>query len=207
MRRFLVIVSILISFITIQSLGIETNAFFAKKTSKQEQAREKYQQEMRKSEPKEDYNYAKAYENLKDTKVEFIHDEDPDEYYETQKVYFSPYPLMRLTQPLYMKKQTIQPGFYLLTPRDYAGQRCVLFKQGGKIKHIIPVWQYKTVIPEFEYNKPPKRWWQIRDRYVFQTQYYERKIHTKDVYGGEFYEIDLYYMDGLSKMLFKKHPY
>ena len=60
--------------------------------------------------------------------------------------------------------------------------------------------------PGTEYQKPPKRWWQIRDRYTFQTQYYERKIRAFDVYA-DFFEIDLYYRDGLSKMLFKKNPY
>ena len=72
--------------------------------------------------------------------------------------------------------------------------------------HVVPIFEYKKVIPELEYQKPPKKWWQIRDRYTFQTQYYERKNRAYDVYS-EFYEIDLYFHDGLSKMIFKKNPY
>lgn len=199
------IILILICFI-FQNIVFENNIALAKKPSKEELEKQKYMQEMNNSQPKIDFDYQKAYENLEEIKVEFIHDEDPDEYYDTQKIHFSPYPLIRLTQTLYMHNQTIAPGFYLMTPREYNGKKCVLFKQAGKIKHVIPIFEYKTVIPELEYNKPPKKWWQIRDRYVFQTQYYERKIRAFDVYA-DYYEIDLYYQSGLSKMIFKKTPY
>lgn len=177
-----------------------------KKKSKQEIEKERYMKEMRASQPRQDFDYETAYKNLKPIKVEFIHDEDPDEYYDTKKIHFSPYPLIRLTQTLYYLDKKIEPGFYLLTPREYAGQRCVLFKQAGKIKHIVPIFEHKKVFPELEYNKPPKKWYQVRDRYTFQTQYYERKVRAFDVYS-EFYEIDLYYQSDLSKMIFKKNPY
>lgn len=207
MKRFLAFFNLILFFFIFQSLSFENTAALAqKKPTKKQLEKERYMKEMMNSQPKEGFDYQKAYDNLEEVQVQFIHDEDPDEYYDTQKIYFSPYPLIRLTQTLYVQKQTIEPGFYLLTPREYLGKKCVLFKQAGKIKHIVPIFEYQTVVPELEYQKPPKKWWQIRDRYTFQTQYYERKIHAFDVYS-EFYEIDLYYHDGLSKMIFKKNPY
>ena len=205
MGKFLKIFLILTLFV-FQCFEFENNSALAAKKNKKEIAKENYMKEMEASQPKKDLNYQEIFDNLQDVQVQFIHDEDPDEYYDTQKIYFSPYPLIRLTQTLYVRNQVIKPGFYLMTPREYNGKRCVLFKQEGKIKHIVPIFEYKTIIPEFEYQKPPKKWWQIRDRYTFQTQYYERKVRAFDVYS-EFYEIDLYYRDGLSKMLFKKNPY
>ena len=209
MKKIIAILSLISFAVVFQCISFESNAVFAakeKKKSKKEIQKELYMKEMRESQPKEGLDYQKAFDDLQDVQVQFIHDEDPDEYYDTQKIYFSPYPLIRLTQTLYVRKIVIQPGFYLLTPREYGGKKCVLFKQGGKIKYVVPIFEYKTVIPELEYQKPPKKWWQIRDRYTFQTQYYERKVRAFDVYS-EFYEIDLYYRDGLSKMIFKKNPY
>ena len=209
MRKFLLSFIIFAIFLTMIFAPFEGNKAAARqsrKEKKEQLAKERYMKEMKESQPKSGFDYEKAFNNLEEVKVQFIHDEDPDEYYDTQKIYFSPYPLIRLTQTLYVNKQTIEPGFYLLTPREYAGQRCVLFKQAGKIKHVVPIFEYKTVIPELEYQKPPKKWWQVRDRYTFQTQYYERKIRAFDVYS-EYYEIDLYFHDGLSKMIFKKNPY
>ena len=205
MGKFLKIFLILF-FIICQLYAFDCDAMAAKKKSKEEAAKENYMKEMEASQPRKDLDYQTIFDNLQDVQVKFIHDEDPDEYYDTQKIYFSPYPLIRLTQNLYVRNQVITPGFYLMTPREYNGKKCVLFKQAGKIKHVVPIFEYKTVIPEIEYKKPPKKWWQIRDRYTFQTQYYERKVNAFDVYS-EFYEIDLYYRDGLSKMLFKKNPY
>ncbi|MCQ2958147.1 MAG: hypothetical protein MJ180_04500 [Candidatus Gastranaerophilales bacterium] len=198
-------------FITILLLCFVVSAFDcnianAKKPSKEEQQKQLYLKEMNESQAQEGFDYTKAFNDLKPVNVEFIHDEDPDEYYDTQKIHFSPYPLIRLTQTLYFLDKKIEPGFYLMTPREYNDQKCVLFKQGGKIKYVVPIFAHRVVVPELEYRKPPKKWWQIRDRYTFQTQYYERKIRAFDVYN-EYYEIDLYYKAGLSKMIFKKHPY
>lgn len=190
--------------ILFQNLPFENSSVQAMSDSKRKKA--KYMKEMEKSQPKKDLNYPKIYKSLETIKVNFIHEEDPDEYYDTQKIHFSPYPLIRLTHKLYVQHNIIEPGFYLMTPREYDGKKCVLFKQAGKVKHVVPVFEYKKIDPDKEYQKPPKKWWQIRDRYTFQTQYYERKIRAFDVYA-DFFEIDLYYRDGLSKMIFKKNPY
>ena len=209
MRKILVLFSLISFVFAFQCFPLEENAAFAakkKKKTKEEIKKEQYMKEMKESQAQEGFDYQKAFDELQDVQVQFIHDEDADEYYDTQKIYFSRYPLIRLTQTLYVKKMVIPPGFYLLTPREYGGKKCVLFKQAGKIKYVVPIFEYRTILPELEYQKPPKKWWQIRDRYTFQMQYYERKIRAFDVYS-EFYEIDLYYRDGLSKMLFKKNPY
>jgi len=207
MNKFLKI--LLLFLVLISQCFVVSDSVLAKKKEKktnEEIAKERYMKEMMASQPQKGFDYEKAYKNLKEVKVEFIHDEDPDEYYDTQKIYFSPYPLIRLTQKLYYLDKIIEPGFYLLTPREYAGQRCVLLKQAGKIKYVVPVFEHKKIVPELEYQKPPKKWYQVRDRYTFQTQYYERKVRAFDVYS-EYYEIDLYYQSDLSKMIFKKNPY
>lgn len=203
MKKFYLIILIFFA-ILLQNIPFEDTSAQAMSKSKSKKA--KYLREMQRYEPKKDLDYPKIYKNLETIKVNFIHDEDPDEYYDTQKIHFSPYPLIRLTHRLYVKNNVIEPGFYLLTPREYDGKKCVLFKEAGKVKHVVPVFEYKKIDPDKEYQKPPKKWWQIRDRYTFQTQYYERKIRAFDVYA-DFFEIDLYYRDGLSKMIFKKNPY
>jgi len=206
MKNFLCLLITFILFFVCEVCIFDGNTAQAKKPSKEELHRQMYLKEMSNSLPKDGFDYDQAYRDLKPVNVEFIHEEDPDEYYDTQKLYFSPYPLIRLTQTLYFLDKKIEPGFYLLTPREYNGERCVLFKQAGKIKYVVPIFEHGIVNTEIEYRKPPKKWWQVRDRYTFQTQYYERKIHAFDI-SDVYYEIDLYYRADLSKLLLKKNPY
>lgn len=175
----------------------------AKKQSKQEKIEE---YEVRNTQPKADYNYEDIFKNLKTAQVKFIDQVDPDEYYDAQKLYFSPYPLFRVTDAMYVAGQVVQPGYYLLTPREYDKQKVVLFKEGGKVKNVVPIFEHELINKKLTYQKPPKKWYQIRDRYEFQTQYYETKILAYDLYG-DFFEVDLYYREGLHKMIFKKNPY
>ena len=77
--------------------------------------------------------------------VKYIHDIDPGEYYDTQNSTWSPYPLFRLTSPLYFKDIAIEPGYYLLTPREHKGDWYILFKEAGKIKYIVPVYEREIV--------------------------------------------------------------
>ena len=150
-------------------------------------------------------DYAKIFSDLPNIKVEYIESEDPDEYYDVKDYYFSPYPLLRLTRPMYVCDLTIQPGFYLLTPREYNGHKVILFKDNGKVKYVVPVYEYEHVIVEQEYTKPKKKWYQIRDRYTFQAPYYEQKMKVYDAYSDSRYTIiDLYYRSGRYKTIYKK---
>ena len=154
MKKIFTIFCLLAFLFGLQCVCIDRNAAYARQSKKEKQAqleKERYMKEMRDSQPKEGFDYQKAFDELSDVQVQFIHEEDPDEYYDTQKMYFSPYPLIRLTQTLYVKKEVIQPGFYLLTPREHDGKWYMLFKQNGKVAHIIPVYQ-RDLVPETFYE-------------------------------------------------------
>lgn len=81
----------------------------------------------------------------------YQHDIDPDQYYDMENTTWSPYPLLRLNSALYFKDKIIEPGYYLLTPRKYQDCWYILFKEAGKVKHIIPVYD-RGVTPETFYK-------------------------------------------------------
>lgn len=92
----------------------------------------------------------------------YVHNVDPGEYQDTMYSTWSPYPLFRLTSPLYFKTIAIQPGYYLLTPREHEGKWYMLFKEAGRIKYIIPCYKkemvpfgfYKNNLPQIKMSKP-----------------------------------------------------
>jgi len=110
-------------------------------------------------------DYEQIYREMEVPTFSFIHGVDPDQYYDMKNSAWSPYPLMRLNSPLYFKSITILPGYYLLTPREYKGDWYLLFKEAGKVKYIIPVFDksytpemyYKNTLPEVKMKKT-KRW-------------------------------------------------
>ena len=69
---------------------------------------------------------------------------------------WSPYPLFRLASPIFFKSITIEPGYYALTPREYKDNWYILFKEGGKIKYIIPVYEREIVPMTFYDDHIPK---------------------------------------------------
>lgn len=97
-------------------------------------------------------NYAGIYNDLEPATHSYLHNIDPDQYYDMKDAAWSPYPLLRLNSPIYFKNQTIEPGYYLLTPREYKGRWFMLFKQNGTVSHIIPVYE-RDITPEFFYDK------------------------------------------------------
>lgn len=103
-----------------------------------------------------DVDYQQVYRDLEAPTLKFIHDIDPGEYYDTQNSTWSPYPLFRLTSPLYFKTITIEPGYYLLTPREHKGNWYILFKEAGKIKYIVPVYDREIVPLMFYDDNLPK---------------------------------------------------
>ena len=100
----------------------------------------------------QELDYAKIYEGLENPTFSYVHGIDPNQYYDMKNYAWSPYPLFRLNQEVYFKKQTIQPGYYLLTPREHEGKWYVLFKENGVVKATIPCYKDEIVSASF-YNK------------------------------------------------------
>lgn len=97
-------------------------------------------------------NYPKIYNDLQPADFSYLHNIDPDQYYDMKDASWSPYPLLRLNSPIYFKEITIEPGYYLLTPREHNNKWYLLFKQNGNVAHIIPVYE-RGITPEFFYDK------------------------------------------------------
>ena len=97
-------------------------------------------------------NYPQIYNDLQVPTFSYLHDIDPDQYYDMKDTSWSVYPLLRLISPIYFKNITIEPGYYHLTPREHQGEWYMLFKQNGVVKHIIPVYE-RDYTPEMFYDK------------------------------------------------------
>lgn len=97
-------------------------------------------------------NYAQIYSELEVPTFSYLHDIDPDQFYDMKDTAWSVYPLFRLNSPIYFKSITIEPGYYLLTPREHKGEWFMLFKQNGVVKHIIPVYE-RDYTPEMFYDE------------------------------------------------------
>ena len=76
MKKFYLIILIFFA-ILLQNIPFEDTSAQAMSKSKSKKA--KYLREMQRYEPKTDLDYTKIYKNLETIKVNFIHDEDPDE--------------------------------------------------------------------------------------------------------------------------------
>lgn len=97
-----------------------------------------------------------AYRKMPIPEHKYVHNIDPGEYQDTMYSTWSPYPLFRLTAPLFFKSIAIQPGYYLLTPREHNGKWYILFKEAGRIKYIIPCYKREVVPYGFYENNLPK---------------------------------------------------
>lgn len=97
-------------------------------------------------------NYPDIYNSLEPATHSYMHNIDPDQYYDMKDAAWAPYPLLRLNSYIYFKNSSIEPGYYLLTPREHKGKWYMLFKQNGKVAHIIPVYE-RDITPEFFYDK------------------------------------------------------
>lgn len=103
-----------------------------------------------------DIDYEQVYRDLPEADFSYVHNVDPGELYDTQSTSWSPYPLFRLTSPLFFKSTTIEPGYYLLTPRQHKGNWYILFKEQGKVKYIIPAYNREIVPMGFYDENLPK---------------------------------------------------
>ena len=103
-----------------------------------------------------DIDYARIYNGLEDPTFKYVHGIDPDQYFDIQNYAWAPYPLLRLNQEVYFKKQKIEPGYYLLTPREHEGKWYVLFKENGVVKATIPCYKDEIVPQTFYEENLPK---------------------------------------------------
>ena len=104
----------------------------------------------------EETDYEQIYRDLEPADFSYVHDIDPGEMYDTKNTSWSPYPLFRLTSPLYFKNIVIEPGYYLLTPREHKGNWYILFKEQGKVRYIIPAYNREIVPMGFYDENLPK---------------------------------------------------
>lgn len=101
-------------------------------------------------------NYIEIYNNLQPASHSYHHSIDPDQYYDLKDATWAPYPLLRLNSYIYFKDQTIEPGYYLLTPRKHKEKWYLLLKQNGKVAHIIPVYEREITPLDFYEKHLPK---------------------------------------------------
>ncbi len=104
----------------------------------------------------EDIDVEQMYRDMPVPDFKYIHNIDPGEYQDTMYSTWSPYPLFRLTAPLYFKSVAIQSGYYLLTPREHEGKWYILFKEAGKVKYIVPCYKKEMVPMNFYKNNLPQ---------------------------------------------------
>ncbi len=104
----------------------------------------------------DDIDIEKMYRDLPVPDFKYMHNIDPGEYQDTMYSTWSPYPLFRLTAPLFFKTIAIEPGYYLLTPREHDGAWYILFKEAGKVKYIVPCYKKEMVPMDFYKNNLPQ---------------------------------------------------
>ena len=165
----------------------------------------------------EDYNA--LYENIKPFGTTLYNDIDPFEDEDTIKYAYNPYPLFRTSAYLYSQEMVIEPGYYTITPRKLKGEYYVLFKQGGKVRFIVPVAKkemtpvnfYKANIPERKKTK-----WQKFSESV-SNKFYTLSIKSQKVPPPKsFVKVDtdirfvivtVYYGEDKYTLLFRRTPY
>lgn len=118
-----------------------------------------------------DTDYEQIYRDLDPADFSYVHNIDPEEMYDVQYTSWSPYPLFRLTSPLFFKNTTIEPGYYLLTPREHNGNWYILFKEQGKVKYIIPAYNREIVPMGFYDANLPKA--KLTPSQKFQVKLYD----------------------------------
>lgn len=104
----------------------------------------------------ENIDIQQMYRDMPVPDFKYVHNIDPGEYQDTMYSTWSPYPLFRLTAPLFFKSVKIDPGYYLLTPREHNGAWYMLFKEAGRVKYIVPCYQKEMVPVDFYKNHLPQ---------------------------------------------------
>ena len=113
-------------------------------------------QDIAEDEYTEDIDVEQMYRDMPVPDFKYVHNIDPGEYQDTMHSTWSPYPLFRLTAPLFFKSVAIEPGYYLLTPREHNGAWYMLFTEAGKVKYIVPCYKKEMVPMDFYKNNLPQ---------------------------------------------------
>ncbi len=167
--------------------------------------------------------YAEDYDALYNAAEPFgsklYNDIDPFEDEDAIKYAYSPYPLFRTSTTLYFKDYTIDAGYYSLVPRKLKGEYYVLFKQGGKVKFIIPIAKkeatplnfYNANLPKIKQTKMQKAAGAIRKKFYniskdsMKMEPPKSLIHV-DV-EVKYIIIIFYYGEDKFTLLFRRTPY
>ncbi len=165
---------------------------------------------------KEDFK--KIYEELEPVDFEYIFGIDPFQAQEYKQYMFSPYPLLRTGVNFIFKDTIIPPGYYLLTPRKHEGKTYILFKEGGRVKYAVPVYNVDITTEEFydQYIPKPKttKWQRFKTAIADKAgTMFPEKTQRKPIpktymeindIDGEFFQIILYYGTGKYYLIFKQ---
>lgn len=166
------------------------------------------------------------YYGLPEIKSPYVNGIDPYEQSDYSMYVWSPYPLFRASTKYYFKKEVIKEGYYLLTPRFEQGHDVVIFKQKGKVKHIIPAYETQTInaltfYAKKEPPKPKKPLWKKLVTFPWTAiKWPFKKIWGKKVVPKEMpktymethnldknlFGIDFYYEDKLYKLMLRTTP-
>jgi hypothetical protein len=142
---FLILFCFISSFVPV--FGANNEASYPEDVDKQEILEDEYT---------DDIDVEQMYRDMPVPEFRYVHNIDPDEYQDTMNSTWSPYPLFRLTAPLFFKTVKIDPGYYLLTPREHDGAWYILFKEAGKVKYIVPCYKKEMVPMDFYKNNLPQ---------------------------------------------------
>jgi len=196
MKKFLLILLIIISFLKFSNLPCEAENLM--------------------------FNYDLIYNDtpILDFMYENSLDKDQDNDYNGYII--SPYTLIRITDVLRNKKVLLTPGYYLVKPKKRDGYEFLLFKQNGKVAGVVPVYQKLLIDPLLIYKEPPKPKVPLYKKIFIDTpkkiitwpfkQIFKQKtvplppkaaLESKVVGEGKYLEIWLYVDKYLYKVLFK----
>lgn len=166
-----------------------------------------------------DNDFYQLYEQAELSSVKLMHNIDPYQDEENQRYTWSPYPLFRTSSPLYFKNITIEPGYYIVTPRTFKNKDYILFKENGKVTHMVPVAK-KTITPPMYYETkvpvPKETGWQKfckkTKNLFFKAAKDSKKTPPPSAYiethdEGAFFLVKYYYGTHCYWLLFKKHKY
>lgn len=151
MRRFLTGVILALTLVLFVVVGV-----FAQQQQETTYPQDVNQQEIAEDEYTEEIDIEEMYRVMPVPDFKYVHNIDPGEYQDTMHSTWSPYPLFRLTAPLFFKTVRIDPGYYLLTPREHEGNWYILFKEAGKVKYIVPCYKKEVVPYDFYKNNLPQ---------------------------------------------------
>ncbi|MBP7212513.1 hypothetical protein KBA27_06730 [bacterium] len=159
-------------------------------------------------EPEQEVDYEETYRLMQVPTFSYVHGYDPGQYYDCLRYTGVPYPLLRLSAPIYFKSVKILPGYYYLTPREYKGESYILVKEQGTVKYILPVYK-KNFVPVGYYDavlpKPKLTPWQKFQEHMYNTigrmSKDSRRLPTPNYYlelqdvGNNFVSVVVYYKE------------